>query len=118
MAAFGAAISEHPTAALAVGEVVGSVLEQVGEAPDVAIVFVSGHEPASLTDIADAIRTAFHVAANIEIKTQSFEQTQRPKKRHNFSRPTRNIDDQLTQTFHVAGSFGCRCREIRPVSDP
>ena len=57
MAAFGAAISEHPTAALAVGEVVGSVLEQVGEAPDVAIVFVSGHEPASLTDIADAIRT-------------------------------------------------------------
>ncbi|MEM9465329.1 MAG: FIST C-terminal domain-containing protein [Actinomycetota bacterium] len=57
MAAFGAAISEHPTASFAVGEVVGSVLEQVGEAPDVALVFVAGHPAGSVDDIADAIRT-------------------------------------------------------------
>ena len=38
MASFGAAISEHPDAAFAVGEVVGAVVEAVGEAPDVAFV--------------------------------------------------------------------------------
>ena len=42
-AAFGAAISTHPTASFAVGEVVGAVLEAVGPSPDLALVFVSGH---------------------------------------------------------------------------
>lgn len=56
MAAYGAALSEHPTASFAVGEVVGSVLEQVGEAPDIALIFVAGHDPAAFEDIADAIR--------------------------------------------------------------
>ena len=57
MAAFGAALSEHPTASFAVGEVVGSVIEQVGESPDMALVFVAGHDSADFVDIADAIRT-------------------------------------------------------------
>ncbi|MEM9203166.1 MAG: FIST C-terminal domain-containing protein [Actinomycetota bacterium] len=57
MASFGAAISEHPTASLAVGEVVGAVLEQVGASPDLAIVFVSGHRGDTVGDIADAIRS-------------------------------------------------------------
>ncbi len=54
-AAFGAAISEHPVASLAVGEVVGAVLEQVGVGPDIAIVFVSGHGGDTIADIAEAI---------------------------------------------------------------
>ncbi len=56
-AAFGAAISTHPTASLAVGEVVGAVLEAVGPSPDLALVFVSGHSPETVSDIADAIRS-------------------------------------------------------------
>jgi len=38
---FGAALSEHPDAVEAIGEVVGEVLEQVGEAPDLAVLFAT-----------------------------------------------------------------------------
>lgn len=62
MAAFGAAISEHPTASFAVGEVVGSVLEQVGQQPDVALVFVAGHDPAAFSDIGATIRSLLEPA--------------------------------------------------------
>lgn len=56
MAAFGAAISEHPDAAAAVGEVVGTVLERIGATPDVALLFVSGHPVERFDEIADAVR--------------------------------------------------------------
>ena len=56
MASFGAAISEHPDAALAVGEVVGAVVEAVGEAPDIAFLFVSGHDVGAVGEIATAVR--------------------------------------------------------------
>lgn len=55
MPAFAAAISEHPQAALAVGDVVGTVVEQMGSAPDVACVFVAGHSPEVCQEIATAI---------------------------------------------------------------
>ncbi len=55
MATFGAAISEHPDAAQAIGEAVGVVHEQVGEAPDLAILFVSGHPPETVGELADAV---------------------------------------------------------------
>ena len=38
---YAAAMSTHPDAATAVGEIVGEVLETLGESPDVSIVFVS-----------------------------------------------------------------------------
>ena len=56
MASFGAAISEHPNAAYAVGEVVGAVVEAVGEAPDIAFLFVSGHDDGAVEEIATAVR--------------------------------------------------------------
>ncbi len=56
MSTFGAAISEHPDAALAVGEIVGSVVEQVGERPDLALVFIAGHSPDVCDEIASAVR--------------------------------------------------------------
>ena len=56
MASFGAAISEHPDAAFAVGEVVGAVVEAVGEAPDIAFLFVSGHDVGAVGEIATAVR--------------------------------------------------------------
>lgn len=53
---FAAALSEHPDAAIAVGEVTGRILEQLGEAPDVALVFATPAHTRALTDIVSAIR--------------------------------------------------------------
>jgi small ligand-binding sensory domain FIST len=55
---FGAAISEHPLATQATGEVVGQVLEQVGEAPDLAVLFVTTPHLGLVAEIAETIRTA------------------------------------------------------------
>ena len=53
---FAAALSEHPLATHATGEVVGSLLEQIGPAPDLAMVFVTGAHLGALEDIAATIR--------------------------------------------------------------
>jgi small ligand-binding sensory domain FIST len=57
-AAFGAAVSEHPDAAAATGEVVGQILETVGAAPDLALVFATPDHSAALTDVARTVRAA------------------------------------------------------------
>lgn len=54
---FGAALSEHPLATQAAGEVIGQVLEQTGEEPDLAIVFVTAAHAGALEDIASAVRS-------------------------------------------------------------
>jgi small ligand-binding sensory domain FIST len=53
---FAAALSEHPLPTHAVGEVVGEVLEQLGEAPDLAILFVSAPHTGAIEDIVSAVR--------------------------------------------------------------
>lgn len=53
---FAAAISEHPLATQAVGEVVGQVLETLGTPPDVAMLFVTAPHAGALEDIARAVR--------------------------------------------------------------
>ncbi|MCU1485474.1 MAG: hypothetical protein JWN67_2220 [Actinomycetia bacterium] len=53
---FAAALSEHPLPTHAVGEVVGEVLEQLGDAPDLAILFVSAPHTGAIEDIASAVR--------------------------------------------------------------
>lgn len=55
MATYGAAMSEHPDPAQAIGEVLGVVLEAVGAAPDVAMVFVGGAHVGAIDDISDAV---------------------------------------------------------------
>lgn len=50
-----AAVSGHPDAAVAVGEVVGSVLERLDPHPDVAVLFVSGAMIEQLEQIVAAI---------------------------------------------------------------
>jgi small ligand-binding sensory domain FIST len=52
---YAAGLSEHPDVAVAVGEAFGEVLDGVGEAPDVAVLFVSAHHVAAMTDIVDAV---------------------------------------------------------------
>jgi small ligand-binding sensory domain FIST len=53
---FAAALSEHPLATHAVGEVVGDVLERIGEPPDLAVLFVSGRHTGVMEEIAGAVR--------------------------------------------------------------
>ncbi len=56
MGQFAAALSQHPLATQATGEVVGAVLEQLdGERPDLVVCFVSPHHAGALEDIAAAL---------------------------------------------------------------
>ncbi len=56
MSAFAAALSEHPSPPEAVGEVVGAVLDRVGPAPDLALLFLSPALAGAAEDIAAAVR--------------------------------------------------------------
>ena len=68
---FGAAISEHPLTTQAAGEVVGEVLEQVGEAPDLAVLFVSAAHLGLMAEIAETVRTALRPGALIGVTASS-----------------------------------------------
>ena len=62
---FAAALSEHPVPAVAVGEAVGDVVERLGAAPDVAVLFVTPHHVGALEDIAAAVQTLLDPTAFI-----------------------------------------------------
>ena len=52
---YGAALSEHPDSASAVGEVIGEILEAVGPSPDLAVLFTSASHREAINEVADAI---------------------------------------------------------------
>jgi len=54
---FAAALSEHPVAADAVGEVLGAIVEERGVEPDLVVVFASAAHVEFLGEISAAIRT-------------------------------------------------------------
>ena len=54
--AYATGLSLHPDPAEATGEVVGAVLEAVGEAPDLAVLFCTPHHVDAVEDIAGAVR--------------------------------------------------------------
>ncbi|MBW3546682.1 MAG: FIST C-terminal domain-containing protein [Actinobacteria bacterium] len=54
---FAAALSQHPLATHAVGEVTGQVLDKVGKAPELAVLFVSAAHTGAMEDIAAAVRS-------------------------------------------------------------
>lgn len=57
-ARFASALSQHPVPTEAVGEVVGSVLEQLdGATPELVVVFASPHHVGALEDMTGAIRS-------------------------------------------------------------
>ncbi len=60
---FAAAMSQHPLATHAVGEVVGEVLDQLGQRPDAAVVFVTEPFAGAMEDIAAAIRAMLEPGA-------------------------------------------------------
>ena len=54
---FAAALSQHPFATQATGEVAGSILEQLdGVVADLVVAFVSPHHVGAFEDIAGALR--------------------------------------------------------------
>lgn len=68
---FAAALSQHPLATHAVGEVVGQVLERIGGRPDGAIVFVTGAFAGAMEDIAATIRATLQPGALIGATSSS-----------------------------------------------
>lgn len=52
---YGAALSEHPDSASAVGEVIGEILEAVGPSPDLAVLFASAAHREAVGEMADAV---------------------------------------------------------------
>jgi small ligand-binding sensory domain FIST len=57
---FASALSRHPVSSQALGEALGSVLEQVGERPDLVVVTVTRSHAGSLEDIVATIDTVLH----------------------------------------------------------
>src|SRR5438552_11454924 len=55
-----AALSEHPLASHAVGEVAGQLLETVGQNTDLALLFVTAAHAGALDDVAGAVREVLH----------------------------------------------------------
>jgi small ligand-binding sensory domain FIST len=55
--AYRAALSVHPVAAVATGEVVGDILEAVGPGPDLAVVVAGGTHASSLEAVVDTVRS-------------------------------------------------------------
>ena len=57
---FAASMSQHPIATQATGEVVGHVLEVLGDAPDLAVAFVTAPHAGAFEDIARTVREVLH----------------------------------------------------------
>jgi small ligand-binding sensory domain FIST len=62
---FAAALSEHPVPAHATGEVVGQVLEVLGAAPDLAVLFITAPHTGAVDDIAATVRAVLSPGALI-----------------------------------------------------
>ena len=62
---FASALSEHPDAAEATGEVIGAVLERLGTEPDVAAVFASPQHRDDFADMAAAINRMLRTAVAV-----------------------------------------------------
>jgi small ligand-binding sensory domain FIST len=57
---FASALSRHPVTSQALGEAVGSILEQVGERPDLVVVTVTRPHAGALEDIVSAVDALLH----------------------------------------------------------
>jgi small ligand-binding sensory domain FIST len=60
---FAAALSEHPVAAHAIGEVTGQVLEALGGKPDLALLFVTGDHVREVAEAAAVVREVLQPSA-------------------------------------------------------
>jgi small ligand-binding sensory domain FIST len=68
---FASALSEHPVATQATGEVAGAVLEAIGDRPDLVILCVTPAHAGALDDIVTAIDAVLHPLAMIGCAAES-----------------------------------------------
>ncbi len=68
---FAAAMSEHPLTAHAVGEVTGAVLEQIGDRPDFATVFVTPPHAGALEDVMGTVDEVLHPLVSLGCAAES-----------------------------------------------
>jgi len=69
--AFSSALSRHPITSHAVGEVVGAVLEEIGERPDLVVVTVTRPHAGALEDVVSTIDALLHPLALIGCAAES-----------------------------------------------
>lgn len=96
---YGASMSEHPIAAHATGEVVGSLLEQVGPAPDLAVLFATGPHVGALDDVVAAVREILQPGTLIGATAVS------------VIGGDREVEEQPSISL-----FGANCGPVTPVS--
>ena len=53
---YAAALSEHPDPGVAIGEVVGQVLDRLGPSPDLAVLFTTGNHAEAAPRLARVVR--------------------------------------------------------------
>jgi small ligand-binding sensory domain FIST len=68
---FASALSEHPIATQATGEVTGAVLEAIGDRPDLVVICVTPAHAGALDDIVAAIDAVLHPLAMIGCAAES-----------------------------------------------
>jgi small ligand-binding sensory domain FIST len=68
---FASALSEHPIATQATGEVTGAVLEAIGDRPDLVVICVTPPHAGALDDIVAAIDAVLHPLAMIGCAAES-----------------------------------------------
>ena len=68
---FASALSEHPVATQATGEVAGAVLESIGERPDLVVVTATRAHAGALEDIVRTVAAVLHPLAMLGCAAES-----------------------------------------------
>lgn len=97
---FAAALSEHPLATHATGEVLGQVLESLGERCDLACVFVTAAHAGALEDITETVRRVLRTGTLIAVTAVS------------VLGGTREVEEQPGVTLWAA-DFDTRVQPVR-----
>jgi small ligand-binding sensory domain FIST len=79
---FAAAVSEHPDPAAAIGDVVGHLLERIGPAPDLALLFATADHGRALADIVSTTRALLSPAVLVGCLAESIVGNAREVEQH------------------------------------
>jgi len=100
---FAAAVSEHPLATHAVGEVVGHILDEIGDQPDAAIVFVTEPFAGATEDIAATIRATLRPGSLIGATASSVVGGGRENSFHEMHGTIRHPPPAVTRRTQTSG---------------
>lgn len=103
---FAAALSEHPVPAHAVGEVVGQILERIGDEPDLAVLFVAAAHTGAVEDIAGAVRTLLRPGTLVGCTAST------------VLGGAREVEDQPAVSVWAAKGVGARAMRLTVIRTP